>query len=164
MQLLASGKGIYRIEHFVLLKERPTPSTFAPHIGQLTIHWTQQAADQSTATPHSAQVAHCQVMANWAGDQGTAPILAETTAGRLHTVHLPNLRSGTPYDFQITATDLLGEGAAATITAAPPAPVKTAPITVPVEIFAPTNTLQPFLPATMGLPVAKGRLFGLNHC
>jgi len=166
LQLVAPGKGVYRIEHFVLLKERPQPSTFAPYIGQLTVHWTQPSADQSTATLHwtTAQVAHCRVMANGAGDQGTAPILAETTAGRLHTVHLPNLRSGTPYDFQITATEPLGEGATATITAAPPPPVKTAPLTVPMEVLAPTNTLQPSLPVTMGVPVAKGQLFRLDHC
>lgn len=166
LQLVAPGKGVYRIEHFVLLKERPTPSTFAPHIGQLTVHWTQPSADQANATLQwtTAQVAHCRVIANWTNDQGRAPIRAETTAGRLHTVHLPNLRSGTPYDFQITATELLGEQAAATITAAPPAPVKTTPLTVPVEVFASTNNPQSSLPVTMGAPVAKGQLFGVDHC
>lgn len=167
LQLVAPGKGVYRIEHFVLLKERPTPSTFAPHIGQLTIHWTQQAADQATATLQwtTAQVAHCRVMANCTDDQSTPPIVAETTAGRLHTVHLPNLHSGTPYNFQITATETLGEQAAVTLTAAaPPLPQKTAPLTVPMEVFAATNAPQPSLPLTLGVPVAKGQLFGVDHC
>ena len=166
LQLTAPGKGVYRIEHFVLLEERPTPSTFAPHIGQLTVHWTQPSADQSRATLQwtTAQVAHCRVTAI-TKEQRLAPIIAESTAGRLHTVHLPDLDSTALYDFQITAIESLGEQAIATVTAdAPPPLTKTAPITVPMEVFATMDGSQHSLPLTMGVPVANGQLYRIDHC
>ena len=54
-QLMVPGCGDYRIEHFVLLKERPEPSTFVPEIEDLAVTTSWGAGVDSSRTEKNTE-------------------------------------------------------------------------------------------------------------
>ena len=80
-QLTVPGKGDYRIEQFVLLRERPEPSRFEPRIDRLS---ARREAD-GAVTVHfiTSQVASCEIVAQ--ADGASAPLRVAPAGAR--TVH-----------------------------------------------------------------------------
>ena len=88
--LIAPGQGSYRIEHVLLLKERPEPSSFAPEIRNLSSR--VEAGANGNRSAHlqflTSRVASVEVEVSNDGEQ-TA--LLPGPASRLHHLVIPNL-------------------------------------------------------------------------
>jgi len=161
-QLTAPGKGDYRIEQFVLLRERPEPSRFEPHIDRLS---ARREAD-GAVTVHfiTGQVARCDVVATADGEP--APLrVAPDGARTVHAVRIEGLGAGRAWRLVVAATEKAGATASAEITLAPAAPAPSGHATeVPLEVCGLGRRWPAGLPLTFGVPLAKGRVFPGQRC
>ncbi|MBM4084787.1 MAG: hypothetical protein FJ272_08365, partial [Planctomycetes bacterium] len=160
--LTAPGKGEYRIEQFVLLRERPEPSRFEPRIARLS---ARREAD-GAVTVHfiTSQVACCEIVAKADGEP--APIrVAPGGARTVHAVRLDGLRVGRAWRLNVTATEKAGATAAAEVTLAPAVPAPAGQATdVPMELCGLGQAWPAGLPLTFGVPLAQGRVFPGQRC
>ncbi len=165
-QLTAPGPGTYRIEHFVLLHERPEASRVPPEIRNLSVapmpgtgpSW--QAGLQFVTS--SAARAELRVKAVAGPD-----CLRQTgEAARLHNFRVSDLTANREFEATIVATDPAGESAErrirfATAMQSPPPPQA---LTVPLELFNPLCVELAGLPLLFGLPFARGAMPRIERC
>lgn len=161
-QFTAPGKGEYRIEQFVLLRERPEPSRFEPRIDRLS---ARRGAD-GAVTVHfvTSQVAACRITAQADGEP--APLCVAPDGRRtVHAVRLEGLRGDRAWRLNVTATEKAGATAAAEITLAPATPAPAGCETeVPLELCALGQRWPASLPLTFGVPLGQGRVFPGQRC
>jgi hypothetical protein len=160
-QLIAPGKGEYRIEQFVLLHERPAPSSFAPRIDRLT---AQRESDGS-ATVHliTRQISCCSVMVI---DENGA-LVGQVNDGpcTVHAMRLEGLQPDRAYHLNVTATEKAGEKSCASTELLPiEQPRPNQATTVPIELCGTGEYWPAGLPLTFGVPLAQGLVFSGQRC
>jgi len=161
-QLTAPGKGEYRIEQFVLLRERPEPSRFDPRIARLS---ARREAD-GAVTSHfiTSQVASCEIVAKADGESSLRRF-APDGARTVHAVRLEGLRADCTWRLNVTTTEKAGATASAEITLTPAAPASVGYATeVPLELCGLGRGWPAGLPLTFGVPLAQGRVFAGDRC
>ena len=163
--LIAPGKGSYRIEHILLLSERPEPSSFAPEIRNLS--WRVEAGANGECSAHlqflTSSVASVEVNLSADGEQ------ASTMSGapsRLHHLVAPNLPGDANFSAQITARDPAGESVTETmqVSTRVPQPATGLALSVPLELVNLRNCDLTGLPLTFGLPLAQGTVHQIGSC
>jgi hypothetical protein len=161
-QLTAPGKGEYRIEQFVLLRERPEPSRFEPRIDRLSAR--READGAVTVHCITSQVAACEITAQ-ADGESTSLRVASSGAHTVHAVRLEGLRGDRAWRLNVTATEKAGATAATEITlaAATPAPAGRA-TEIPLELCGLGQAWPACLPLTFGVPLEPGRVFPGQRC
>jgi hypothetical protein len=157
-QLTAPGPGAYRIEQFVLLRERPQPSRFVPHIERLTAATQRQVDGLYQADFHfiTSEIAAVQVQF----ESGNQVVRGDQPA-TYHHLTLSDLPANTTWTARVTATDRDGETDVQTVTFQTQTPAVTPPadLTLPVELMNPGAGDFTGLPLTFGMPLAEGILF-----
>ncbi len=161
-QLTAPGKGEYRIEQFVLLRERPEPSRFEPRIDRLS---ARREAD-GAVTVHfiTSQVATCEIRAQAEGE--SAPLrVAPDGARTVHAVRLEGLRADRAWRLNVTVTEKAGTMASSEVALSPAAPAPPGQATeVPLELCGLVQAWPAGLPLTFGVPLSQGRVFAGQRC
>ena len=164
--LIAPGPGSYRIEHVLLLSERPEPSSFAPEIRNLSARVV--AGANGTRSAHiqflTSRVASVAVKVSAADSEQAIPLSG--AASRLHHLVLPNLPADAEYSARITARDPAGESASETLqfSTRDPQPVSGGPLSVPLELINPRACDLTGLPLTFGLPFEQGAAHQVDSC
>jgi len=164
--LIAPSKGSYRIEHVLLLKERPEPSSFAPEISSLS--WRVEAGANGECSAHlqflTSRVAS--VAANLTNADGGQTSTQSAAPSRLHHLVLPNLPADAEYFAQVTVQDAAGETASETLRFStrgqPPASGQS--LSVPLELINPRDCDLTGLPLAFGLPLEQGVAHRIDAC
>jgi hypothetical protein len=165
-QLTAPGSGRYRIETFVLLKERPEASRFIPQIDNLSVHPVPQSTGRWQADLHwiTSEVTSVQVELTAEGrlvQQLEHPL---TTA--LHKLRLSDLAPDTSYTATVTVTEPEGEQASESLTFTTrrtPTPTGQ-PFNIPFELINLANADLSGLPLTFGVPFPQGMIGEFSNC
>ncbi|MCY4071125.1 MAG: hypothetical protein OXG60_07490 [Chloroflexi bacterium] len=168
-RLTAPGPGSYRIEGFVLLRERPQPSRYAPEIKNVTwragghkdiwhvsIHFTT-----STVCSPEIRVEEICDDLDW---QYRETHVGEP--GRLHKLRFTDMPEDARFAATITARDPLGGSATKTVefsTGEPERP-ETDEVIAPVELIGMGTRDLAGMPLQFGLPLAKGAVHELRAC
>lgn len=163
--LIAPGTGSYRIEHVLLLSERPAPSSFAPEIRNLS--WRVTAGAKGGRDAHlqflTSRVASVEV--NLSADGKQAAMLSGAPS-RLHHLVIPDLKAGADYTAQITAQDHAGESASESlhISTRAPQPVAGQPLSVPLELINTRDRDLTGMPLSFGVPLPQGAVHQIDSC
>ena len=159
-RLTAPGKGTYRIEAFVLLHERPAPSSFAPEIQDVTVRRTgENEREQAHLHFTTSRVARTEVaLSALDGDYRSSLTGAPARLHHLCFSDLPT--AGSACEFTITATDDFGSSAQKTYPLASAGGITTAAdgICVPLDLFNLQRADLAGLPLTFGVPFARGAI------
>ena len=167
-RLTAPGAGTYRIEKFILLHERPAPSSFAPEIQDVTIR-TWHRKDTCYIDFHVLTSRACKIEVNFRRldrepDDG-CEIIETSKLARLHHIRT-DLDSDDSFIASITACEESGATASRIVefsTAKPDLPATDA-LVVPIELINLGAADYAGLPIQFGLPLAKGALYRLESC
>ena len=165
-QLTAPGAGRYRIEHFVLLHERPEASGSPPAIGDISLRLQSSEDDAFTAHLHFVTSRVASVQARIKDDSSGGEILQQGDATRLHHLVCTGLPADRDFEAVISAIDSAGGHADERMrfaTAAPPSS-SLPEMVVPLELLNPYPADVSGLPLTFGLPLAKGALPRIASC
>lgn len=163
--LIAPGKGSYRIDHILLLSERPEPSSFAPAIRNLS--WRASANANGGSDAHlqflTSRVAAVDVNLSANGEQA---VTLSGAPSRLHHLVIPGLTANADYTAQITAQDPAGESASETLQVSTRAPQQVAgqPLSVPLELINVSDSDLTGLPLAFGVPLQKGAVHQIDLC
>jgi len=164
--LIAPGPGSYRIEHVLLLSERPEPSSFAPEIRNLS--WRVEAGANGSRSANlqflTSRVAAVEAHLSAAdGQQVTTQCGA---ASRLHHLVIPDLQADAEYSAEIIARDPAGESASERLSFSTrdPQPVAGQALSVPLELINPRDCDLTGLPLTFGLPFEQGAAHQVDSC
>ena len=166
-RLTAPGKGTYRIEAFVLLHERPAPSSFAPEIQDVTIR-TWHRKDMCYIDFHVLTSRVCSVDVNFIEldrDHDYAYEIVETSkSARLHHIRT-ELVAGDPFIATVTAREESGATAKKSVEfqSGEPELPKTDEVIVPAELVIKGASDLAGMPLLFGLPLAKGALYKPEH-
>lgn len=165
-RLTAPGPGRYRIEGFVLLRERPEPSRFTPEIANLTLR-ADRAEDGSWAARLQFTTSRLARVEASIAEPGSAYSARQTSPpARLHHLVFSDLPAERSYAAAVTAVDPFGEALTETLafctsgTAAPPA----GGIVVPLELIKLNSADLASLPLTFGMPFSKGAVARIETC
>lgn len=163
--LIAPGKGSYRIEHVLLLKERPEPSSFAPELRNLSCRVEASAGGWRNAHLHflTSRVASVEVKLPADGE----PVAIQSgVASRLHHLIVPNLQAGEEYIAKITASDPAGESASETLQfwTRDLQPTTGQPLSAPLELIDPRDCDLTGMPLTFGIPFRQGAAHKIDSC
>ena len=158
LQLTAPGPGIYRIEQFVLLRERPQPSRFVPHIDNITATTQRQADGLFQVDFHfiTSELAAVQVQL-----ESDNKIVSGDRPTTYHHLSLSNLAGDNTWTARVIATDRDGETDIQTVNFQTQLPAYTPPtdFSLPIELMNLGESDFTDLPLTFGVPLAKGILF-----
>ena len=163
--LIAPGQGTYRIEHILLLSERPEPSSFAPQI--LNLSW------RASAGANGAYSAHLQFVTSRAASvevnlsaEGARTITYSGAPSRWHHLVIPDLTANADYTAQITARDPAGESASETlqVSTRAPQPAPGQPLSVPLELINTRDCDLTGLPLVIGVPLRQGAVDQIDSC
>ena len=163
--LVAPGQGSYRIEHVLLLKERPEPSSFAPEIRNLS--WTVAAGANGGRSAHlqflTSRLAAVEVNVSTGGEQAATLFAA---ASRLHHLVIPNLQADAEFTAKITANDPAGESASEALQfwTRDSQPISGQPLSVPLELIDPRDCVLTGMPLTFGIPLPQGAVHQIDAC
>ena len=167
LRITGTGDASYRLEHVVLLKERPEPTSYQPRIDRLTAR-LRRSPDGSFAVAVDATTwpaSRCSV-AVLGADTGEAVAEArEEDLLSLHSIGVTGLPAPPAggYRARVRATEMGGrhETAEAVAAGEPAAADGTAaPFSVPVEACNLAGAQLREAPVTFGVPVPRGRLTG----
>lgn len=165
-QLIVPAQGTYRIEQFVLLRERPEPSSFLPSIEQLTVRTTPQQ-DQSWCTDLyfiTSQVTTIDIEVRT--KQQTIENIEVSIPAKLHHIQIPDLLANETYTAIITARESSNKIASESVDfATSQSPQETSQnVFAPVELINLNNIPLAGFPMTFGVPLAKKAVFNVNPC
>ncbi len=165
-RLTAPGPGSYRIEGFVLLRERPQPSRFAPEIANLTLRASRAENGNWTARLQFTTSRLARVDATIV-EHGSAFRARQTAEpARLHHLLFSDLPAERSFEAEVTATDPSGESVTEALrfltsqTEGRP----TERVVVPLELINLNNSDLAGLPLSFGLPFSKGALPRIATC
>ncbi len=165
-RLTAPGPGSYRIEGFVLLRERPQPSRFAPEIANLTLR-AQRAEDGNWAARLQFTTSRlARVDAIIADSDAAFRAEQSAEAARLHHLVFSDLPAERSYEVEVSASDPSGESLRETLAFStsgaegPPAER----VAVPLELINLNRIDLAGLPLTFGLPFSKGAVPQVETC
>lgn len=163
--LIAPGTGSYRIEHVLLLKERPEPSSFAPEISNISWRAAAGANGECSARLQFLTSRAVSVEVNLFSD-GEQAVTLRGAPSRLHHLVLPNLPADAEFTAQITAQDPAGESASETLQVSTRAPQLIAgqALSAPLELVNPRDCDLFGLPLTFGLPLKQGAIHQIGSC
>ena len=159
--LIAPGKGSYRIEHILLLHERPAPSSFKPTISNLRICTGTTGAHLHFITSLVAAV-EVKVF------DATRELVAVQTAApsKLHCLEITELESNVDYTAEVSARDAYGESATKSLrfSTSPQEKPATPPLVVPLELINLKAADLSGLPMCFGVPLAEGAVHQIESC
>ena len=164
LRISGTGDAGYRLEHVVLLKERPAATGYQPRLERLTAR-LRRRPDGGFAVAVDAvsrPVARCRVELV---DGATGAVVGSTQEEEhlsLHAVELEPVPAppGAGYRARIVATEAGGRQETAEVAVAGQPDAAAAPLSIPMEITNLAGVALSGLPATFGLPVPPGHLFG----
>ena len=168
-RLTAPGPGAYRIEAFVLLHERPEPSSFAPEIQNVTIR-KSYGKDTCYIDLHVLTSRVCRAKINFqvkfdAPEDDDYDFDETSGPSRLH-----NISTEFGIEWQIIATiaacDESGATASRTIefSTIKPEPPETDEVIAPVELIKLSASDLTGMPQLFGVPLAQGALYKPEYC
>ncbi len=166
-RLTAPGAGTYRIEKFILLHERPAPSSFAPEIQDVTIR-TWHRKDTCYIDFHVLTSRVCNIEVNFSelnSDREDIYEIVETSeSARLHHIRT-DLVSDARFVATVTAREESGATAIESVefSAAEPEPPARDVVVVSAELIKLGAVDYAGLPIQFGLPLAKGALYKPEH-
>ena len=165
-QLTAPGPGSYRIEQFVLLSERPAPSSSPPAIGNVSLRLHPNEEGAWTAHLHFVISRVASVQARVKDLASGSEILQHGEATRLHHLVFTGLPADRDFEAAISATDSAGAEADETLrfATAPPQASSLPEMVVPLDLLNPHPADVSGFPLTFGLPLAKGALPRIASC
>ena len=164
LRIAGTGDAGYRLEHVVLLKERPAATSYQPRLERLTAHLRRRPdgtfavaveAISRPATRSSVTLLH--------GATGAVVGSAQEEEHlSLHAVDLEPVPEppAAGYRARIVATEAGGRQETAEVAVASAAASAGDALSIPLEITNLAGAALAGLPATFGLPVPPGRLFG----
>ena len=171
-RLTAPGPGTYRIEHIVLLHERPEASSSKPRIENLSYRiYGRKSKGEYHAVFHLTTSSVCEVHIkyeelNYTGPREPRRDLTPTSAGRFHRIVIGDLFEDQEFDATITAKDSFGQSCSDSVRLSVvgsdyPEPEE---FTIPVELINTGTGDLAGLPMRFGLPLIKGRLIEKSIC
>ena len=165
-QLTAPGPGNYRIEQFLLLHERPQPSSFVPEIRNLTLRSIPDAAGKWEARLHFVTTLVARTELRVKAAAGPDEFSQAGDASRLHRFCFKGLTANREFEAQIVAIDSSGENAEERLRFFTMKPATTAAqtVVVPLELMNPQRGDFSGLPLTFGLPFAPGAVSRIDSC
>lgn len=165
-QLIAPSLGTYRIEQFVLLHERPEPSSFLPTIENLSVRTRPTSDHKWCLDLHfiTAQVANTDVIVK-VQEQFVREIQG-IDSSKLHHIRIFDLASNETYTATITAHDISGETASKTVqfTTIKQVQESLQGVLAPVDLINLNGANLIGLPMTFGVPLAKGDVYDVESC
>lgn len=171
-RLTAPGPGSYRIEGFVLLRERPQPSQFAPEIMNLTLRAQRGEDGDWQASLHCATSRLARLDATVAANDSEFRAQQEAEPARLHRLVFSGLPAERSYTLSVTATEPQGESATATRSfstarrhdLAPPAATALQHVVAPLELINLKDSDLAGLPLEFGMPFRQGAVPRIDNC
>ena len=163
-QLTAPGVGVYRIEHIVLLHERPQPSPVRVEIGDISLRLHSEADGKWTARLHFVTSRVTGLAASLSGSGGE--ITQSSAPSRLHSLRFTGLSADQDHEATVKTTDPRWHSASRSLrfhTSPPSSPGATA-IKIPLELFNPASAKLSGLPLRFGLPFARGATPAIQAC
>lgn len=173
-RLTAPGKGTYRIEAFVLLHERPAPSSFAPRIENLTHQlYGRKSKGEYHAVFHFVTSSACEAQIefkelNYRGPRHKRHEKTQVSSGRLHKFSITDLFDDQEFQATVTARDISGQTTSKSLRFS--TDMTDEPdlkeFTLPVELVNTGATDLVGLPLRFGVPLAKakGNLYAPDIC
>ena len=163
LRISGTGDAGYRLEHVVLLKERPAATSHQPRIERLTARLRRRpdGAFVVAVDAISRPAARCSVTLL----HGATGAVVGSAQGdehlSLHAVELePAPAPAAGYRARIVATEAGGRQETAEVAVAGRPDAAAATLSIPMEITNLAGAALAGLPATFGLPVPPGHLFG----
>ncbi len=165
-RLTAPGPGAYRIEHFVLLHERPEASQSRAEIGDISLRLKPGEAGDWQAYLHFA-VSRVTGAAARVSDEAGEVITAQSAPSRLHKISLAGLAANTQYEATVTTTEPELPRAVKTLsfqTVARQSPSTMRELVIPLELLNPDAIDKSGLPLTFGVPLKEGAANDVSDC
>ena len=164
LRISGTGDAGYRLEHVVLLKERPAATSYQPRLERLTAR-LRRRPDGGFAVAVDAvsrPAARCRVELV---DGATGAVVGSTQEEEhlsLHAVELEPVPAppAAGYRARIVATEAGGKQETAEVAVTGQPDAAAAALSIPMEITNLAGVALSGLPATFGLPVPPGHLFG----
>ncbi len=170
-QFIAPGPGTYRIEQFILFKDRPEPIRFKPTIEHLSVQSSSQVNGLWQAKLHfiTSEIASAQVRlevdAQEADKHNETQLFKQSEFTALHTIHLSNLKPDKRYTAIITVTEPGGETETQDINFETRQPTTLAQnLSVPLELINLTDADLKGFPLTFGVPLPQGSVTNRSSC
>ncbi len=165
-RLTAPGKGTYRIEAFVLLHERPEPSSFAPEIQHLASRVIDDGDAISGATLHFTTSRVASVSVSLAEVDGAFHAVQSGDSARRHRLVFAGLPREKSFKVDIIAKDAFGNDAveAASLSTHSQAAKDTDEVVVPLELVNRQEADLTGLPLAFGIPFARGAAPHITSC
>ncbi|MDE2950221.1 MAG: hypothetical protein OXT68_05575 [Chloroflexota bacterium] len=165
-RLTAPGPGSYRIEGFVLLRERPMPSRFAPEIANLSLRADRAADGSWVARLHFTTSRLARVDATITEHSSAFRARQSAKPARLHHLLFSDLPAGRSCEAEVTAVDPAGESVTETLafSTSQPEGSPAERVVVPLELMNLNKSDLAGLPLVFGLPFSKGALPRIETC
>ena len=164
LRISGTGDAGYRLEHVVLLKERPAATSYQPRLERLTAR-LRRRPDGGFAVAVDAvsrPAARCRVELVDGATGAVVSSAQEDEHLSLHAVELEPVPAppAAGYRARIVATEAGGKQETAEVAVAGQPDAAAAALSIPMEITNLAGVALSGLPATFGLPVPPGHLFG----
>ena len=164
LRITGTGDASYRLEHVVLLGERPEPTCYRPRIERLTAR-LRRSPDGSFAVAVDATtwpVTRCSVVVTRADTGRTVADAQDEDSLSLHSLEVTGMPAPPAAGYRATIEAIEDEGLAETTETAvtDESDATGGPVTVPVEVCNLAGAELAGQPVTFGVPVPRGRVMG----
>ena len=164
LRISGTGDAGYRLEHVVLLKERPAATSYQPRLERLTARLRRRpdGAFAVAVDAISRPDARCSVELVDGATGAVVSNAQEDEHQSLHAVELEPVPAppAAGYRARIVATEAGGRQETAEVAVAGQPDAAAAALSIPMEITNLAGVALSGLPATFGLPLPPGHLFG----
>ncbi|MYD09241.1 MAG: hypothetical protein F4X02_04275 [Chloroflexi bacterium] len=172
--LVAPGKGSYRIEHVLLLKDRPEPSSFAPEIENLTHRlFGRKTKGEYHVEFHFVTSSVCEAQIEYEELNNADPRRkrhekTQVSSGRLHQFFIANLFDDQEFQATVTARDISGQTTHKIVQFSTESTEDriSEEIAIPIELMNTGTTDLVGMPLRFGVPLAraKGDIYDPELC
>ena len=164
MRITGTGDASYRLEHVVLLGERPEPTCYRPRIERLTAR-LRRSPDGSFAVAVDATtwpVTRCSVVVTRADTGRTVAATQDEDSLSLHSLEVTGMPAPPAAGYRASIEAIEDEGLAETaeVAVTDESDATGGPVTVPVEVCNLAGAELAGQPVTFGVPVPRGRVMG----
>ncbi len=164
LRITGTGDASYRLEHVVLLGERPEPTCYRPRVERLTAR-LRRSPDGSFAVAVDATTwpaARCTVEVTRADTGEPVAEAHEEDSLSLHSIDVTGLPAppAAGYRAGVRATEAHGLAETAEVAVTGESAAAADPVTVPVETCSLAGAALEGVPLTFGVPVPRGRVSG----
>ena len=164
LRITGTGDASYRLEHVVLLGERPEPTCYRPRIERLTARLRRNQDGSFTVAVDATTwpAARCSVEVTRADTGQPVAEAHDKDSLSLHSIDVAGVPAPPEagYRASVRATEEEGLVETADVAVTAESAAATGPITVPVEVCNLGADRLEHRPITFGVPVPRGRVTG----